>query len=413
MFKRFYRTRVLYDMSHDTEIDYDKRVILCVPEFAWKVARSLLIGYAFRETTYLASHGTEGYYTPNEAEFDKIDANLSKFIVEDDMCEAITSALEAIKEAIEGVGQVMEETSGCGNPCTEGGSFGAGSSGAPPSPFADTGDNFPEGFSDRAEYDAYKCGVANALIKAMVEDMTWLSSASLVSLVASTLVVALLTPIPFDDVLVLVGIVVSIFLQGILTDASVEVKDYLEGNAEQLVCVLFSSETVLEATDGIGGRFADDLSLTAALLAGSFVNYNAYNALFEKQVVWEHNALTMGVDCSLCVGCALEMAIGTFDGDDFFENAFWGPASDPPGKYVVEFSFLDNGLPCTKDNLVIVPTNINPTPGGGAAGYRLYDVDGEYIYNDDAVPPATDGVATVSFSSNTEGSAIITWVDSE
>lgn len=405
MYKPFVKTRVIFDLEGMPEEWFTERVLLCVPRFAWMLSRTLLTGYGFRDVTFSTGYTTGGYFAPVASEMDTIEASISEYLAEDSlMCEDIA-------DAINNLTIVVQQGQACDTSCGSGGSSGAGTTAPPPAEFHDDDPLiFPEGFPDRDAYDLAKCAAANAIIASMKEDLQFLLTADIVTLTATSLAVAFLTPIPFDDILVFVGFLVAIFLQAILATSAQNVIDYIDANAEALVCLLFRADTATEALDNLEDNFTGNLPSVEATLANFFITFEVVNSLFQKSTILQNSSATMDVDCENdCLECEPVTEIGVDNGDGDWDTEFFGAATDPPGQNVIKFSFLSGATGCVANNVLIVPTNINSTPGPGLQGYQLYDVNDALIYDNAAVPPSTNGVHLVVVQSNTVGAIQVSW----
>lgn len=291
--RRFYRNRVVYDLTDYVEADFDENVLICMPRFAWLQARNLMRGYGLRLNAYAAVYSDVGYEEPDAALFDKIDASISEFLSEGDMCQDLTTALNAIVVAIEGL-------QNCDSTCGGAGSFGAGTEDEAASSFVDTGLNWPDGFDDREEYETYKCATANAIISQILADAEYLKTVSIVGLTASALAFALFTPIPLDDLLILVGALIALGVEGLLVGAATENVDAIEASPEDYVCALYNASDAGDAAETLQERFDADVSAIAATLAGWWIKNVSMNALFEKSATYEQVSGTMSLDCADC-----------------------------------------------------------------------------------------------------------------
>ena len=70
-------TRVVYDLTNTNPSEFTDKVLICVPTFAWRVARRFLANYGLRAVNYATSFDDGGYETPDDAQFDDIDASIS------------------------------------------------------------------------------------------------------------------------------------------------------------------------------------------------------------------------------------------------------------------------------------------------------------------------------------------------
>lgn len=309
----FYRSRVIYDLAEYEEDDFTDRVLLCVPRFSWLQARNLMRGYGLRLNAYAMEYTSLGYFPPDAQLFDQIDESISDFLGEDDMCQELTEALNNLAAAF---------TAGC---CGTG-SYGAGEEEPAPTTSVDDGEDPPPGFDTYAEYRTYKCAVANRIIEGIRQDIVWLGAGTLVTLTASGLVAALLTPIPGDEILLLVGFVVSLLLQGVLASTAAGVEEEVDDNRQSLVCLLYDAENATEAKSAVTSFMASVLTSTEAALFAAVWSFASVNALFVKDVLFSSSPLGDEVSCSLC-GSECELCItAKFYDEDI--NGIFTPISE-------------------------------------------------------------------------------------
>lgn len=285
------RTRVTYFADDLFDVGMGEDVFVCLPIWAWYVARSFLQGYGERRTSFAMEYVTGLYRKPNDAEFDLISAYISKALGADVTCTSeMIDALNGIQLAIE-----AGATAGCGGCGT--GSGGASGSQPPASEFIDDGVNFPEGnYADYDDYKSTKCSLARQVFSELVTDVTWFQTASIGSLVAAALAVAFLTPIPFDDLVALAAIALTFLVEGLLSGISSSLVSKINGAEADLVCALYEAETEGEAEVD----FLAVLSLTGseALLLGYFLSPASFNKMFDFSTAGDDST-----PCSCEEGC--------------------------------------------------------------------------------------------------------------
>lgn len=309
----YQKTRVVFDLEGMPEEDFTQPVILCLPRFAWLAARTFLRGYGLRAVNYATSYTEAGYNQPDPAVFDQIDASISEFLGGTDMTNEILTGLAAIALSIDNL-------AGVNAACCSGGSFGAGSTAPPNAGFVDDGSTtFPPGFTDRPEYIAAKCAAANYIIASIRADMEFIKTVDIIALTTTALVASLLTPVPFDDILALLGFVVALAAQGFLISIAQEVIDFIDANAEELVCTLFKANDSITAETLLQGTFDASTSTSASLMADFYINSEAMNSLFELSTTVQGGSLTMGVDCDNCQGdpCGAGVITGQYNNQGF------------------------------------------------------------------------------------------------
>ncbi len=318
-FTRYNRSRVIFDLVGQPETDYDENVLLCVPRAAWLISRTFLKGYGLRRTNYAAGYQQGGYETPDDVQFDKIDDAISAYLGADDMCDGITAGLAGIQTAIENL--TIAQAS-----CCDGGSNGAGFADGPPAPFVDDGfSTYPPGFDDRAAYLAAKCKAANAVAGGWVKDLNWVLGTSIVGMLASAMVVAFFTPIPFDDLLVLAGVLVGLLIQGLMTSTVTTLRDFIVTNDEDIVCLLYSQLNAQDALDNVLAYFDSFFNgMMEYQIIRYLVNFDSMNSLLELNPTLQDSDITMGVSCDGCAGlpCGVGIITGQYNNQGFDANGY-------------------------------------------------------------------------------------------
>ena len=95
-YRKYYSNREIIKLDLVQNEDYTDNVILCVPKFAYDVARSMLAHYGKFRTSYAASYGELFYELPDDSLFDTIEASIDLFLGSRDMSCDIVAALECI-----------------------------------------------------------------------------------------------------------------------------------------------------------------------------------------------------------------------------------------------------------------------------------------------------------------------------
>jgi len=309
MLRSFSNTRVLADFEAFEE-SLAEGVVICTNEGVLGIIRVLIRSYGLRAANWVTSYTDAGYIGPDETQFDLIDSEISKFLEEtNDMsfCSDLTTAFNNLAASF--------QAGCCGT-----GSFGAGQNEPPASSQPDEEGDFPDEFDTYAEYRAYKCDVANRIIEGIKEDMVWLAAGTLITLTATGLVLALLTPIPGDEILALVGFVVALLLQGVLTGTATAVADEIDTQREILVCLLYDAVTATAAKAAVSSFMAGLLTSTETALFNSVWTFASVNALFGKDLLLEMSPLPDAVSCDLCTS-ECELVIPT-SGDPIGNGVF-------------------------------------------------------------------------------------------
>ena len=409
--KKFSSTRVL--MSYNQFIsDLGDYSIVCVDNAVLGAIRVLIRSYGLRYANWVTAYSEAGYYEPTQAEMDVIDAKISEFLEEtNDMstCNDFVTALQDIAAAI-------SSGSGCG--C---GAAGAGETEPPPSTEQpgepdnpQPGDSVPDGFADYAEYNTYKCNVAEWIVQQVETDLSWWSTASFSTLALSAFIAALVTPIPGDEIVIMLGWLASLAIQGVAAAAVTEMQDAVSNNRDDIICALYTGTDASSSQSQVGSEIssgidAETSAIYAPLLKSileSMFGLTNINRMYNK---WSEKIPSLPTGSCDCGVCSPDTLVGTDNEDGSWATELFAPASDPPGKNVISIEFKIGASGCTKDDVVITPTNINPTAGGGFKGYQLYDSALTLIYNQDTAPPSTDGVRKIVVQSNTAGSITLSY----
>ena len=95
-YRKYYNKREIIKLDLVQTEDYTDNVILCVPKFAYDVARSMLAHYGKFRTSYAVDYGELFYQLPDDSQFDTIEASIDLFLGSRDMSCDIVTALECI-----------------------------------------------------------------------------------------------------------------------------------------------------------------------------------------------------------------------------------------------------------------------------------------------------------------------------
>lgn len=307
--RQYVSARVLIDYDHFLAALGDG-VVICTSQGVLNVLRTLISTYGLRYANWVTSHTPGGYIGVDESQFDILDAEISAFLEEtSDMgfCDELTQAFVDLTAAFE---------AGC---CGQG-SFGAGEGEPPGSSQGDDEEDFPEGFDTYDEYRTYKCDIANRIIEGVRLDVVWLAAATITTLAASILVATLLTPIPGDEILALVGFCIALLVQGVLATVGGGLQSDLDTERQELVCLLYDAvdadtakTAVLDYLDGV-------LNASEMAMFASLWGFTSVNALFVKDVLLSSSPLGEEVECTLC-GSECLLAIPTA-GDETTNGIF-------------------------------------------------------------------------------------------
>lgn len=198
-------------------------------------------------------------------------------------------------------------TGGAGSGVFNSGSRGSGITEQPPNPYTENPvtEDPPNGFDSWAQYRAHKCNAAHDLVKHFKVDLLSLSnlepSEEAFTAIVAELVAVLLTPIPYDDIASLVGLLTVAALEySLLAELSAQVQD----NAEDLICTLYNSSN----SDGAETDFRTAVTILIGDVTGislaqtwlenicnHLLTFDAYNRLFEPGPTEEQEG-----DCAAC-----------------------------------------------------------------------------------------------------------------
>lgn len=138
---------------------------------------------------------------------------------------------------------------GAGSGVFNGGSRGAGITPQIPNGYEDLGiETPPFGFDSYSEFQAHKCNAAHDIVQNTKVDLLSFSNLipgeSTFTAILAGLVGVLLTPIPYDDLAYIVGLLtVGAIEYSFLAQLSTEIQE----NANDLVCVLYTSDSAPDA----------------------------------------------------------------------------------------------------------------------------------------------------------------------
>lgn len=316
------------------------------------------------------------------------------------------SACEDLQAAITNLAAILGSgTGGCG--C---GTSGTGEDVGPSS--EDTGDIFddgqtpPPGFATWADYQDYKCDVADYIISSFRDDVVWLQTQNLVGLAIGALIIGLLLPVPGSRLVAMLALLVAI--GGLGAGALANLEDAITNNYDALVCFLYTASNASEAKADLLGAMNNFIDAESSdqleryilkQLIQHHINFVALNWLFEKDDAVA--GLPLNGDCSSCLACSDTLYHGT---GDFGTLDF---ASTPDGAY----HHINFHLGSHK-NLHVDSITGYTHSGSGVNDFRIQtnrDVScgdppsGWDLYNSDTNPTGQtfNGVGEISFNSST------------
>ncbi len=382
--RQYVPTRVLIDYDYFLAALGDG-VVVCTSQGVLNVIRVLISTYGLRYANWVTSHTPGGYIGVDESQFDVLDAEISAFLEEtSDMafCDDLTQAFNDLAAAFK---------TGC---CGEG-SFGAGEGEPPPSPNQDDEGDFPPGFDTYAEYRTYKCDIANRIIQGIQTDIDWIEGGTLLTLTFSVFIATLLTPIPGDEILALIGFAVALLLQGVLVATASAISDEIEASRQDLVCLLYDAVDADTAKAAVTSFMTAALTATQMALFASLWSFASVNALFTKDVLLEASPLSGAVVCDECASeCVLcdtspggtEAGWGTFTiisptvvdmVNGQISTVRWGLCDFNTNRDTEAF--------CGPGVELVSYALVGFTPWA-SEGYRLYDIDLVNVYNSSTPP---------------------------
>lgn len=246
----------------------------------------------------------ENYLTVDDTQFETFGQWVSDMRIHLGDFEMIEEVLAEIRDAI----QALVDKPCCPDGSTSG-SFGSGSAEVPPNPYdqGSAGGVPPDGFSSMEEFDAYKCNRAEDILNALKADLIGLSglvySGASPTGIVGTLVVFMLSPIPFDELVALAAyLIYSAYSYSFLAEMAALIED----NQDDLRCLLYNADTVGDAVSDFMGEIEtlalahyttmDDAEWTVGAVDYFMTNDN-FNKLFENIPTVSQDAVC---DCGEC-----------------------------------------------------------------------------------------------------------------
>lgn len=303
-----YQSNDLFDEENITEC-----VAWFLPKWAYYVARSFLFDYGQRITSFSLDYRTGLYLLPSVAQFDEIEAVISEALGGDIVCvNDIVVALNGIETAI------LEGQSSIG--CEGTGSSGADEKEEAGTTFVDNGVDDPTGgaYADYNAYKTNKCGWAEQIISDIEADLALVSGATILTWLVNVLVIALVTPVPFDDIIAMVATGLAFVVVGGLAAFISLITDELTSNRDDFLCAMINAGDVASAQSDF--LAVSSLGTVAQTFFGLFVNTNSFNRLFTKQADLSEAC----PDCGECALCDFFLLFGTSGDGINFSSTFDG-----------------------------------------------------------------------------------------
>lgn len=381
--REYVGTRVLLDYAHFND-HVGEPVVICTNQGVLNVIRTLISTYGLRYANWVVTRGFAGYLGVDEDQFDNIDAHISEFLggtTDMTFCGDLTEALNNLAVSFEAG-------------CCDNGAYGAGKAEPGASTNTDDEEDWPPGFDTYAEYRTYKCAIANRLIEGIKTDMTWLAGASIVTLAGTILVATLLTPIPFDEILAIVGFSLALLAEGILGTVGAAVATEIDDSRQELVCMLYDAVDADSAKSAVLDFMDAALTATQMALFAAVWSFAAVNALFDKNVLLETSPLE---DDVVCDACTSECEICIPEGGNETVNGIFTIVSP------TVITMTSGWLPSWHWGICDFNSRVDPTvycgpgvelesyalvdfTGHASEGYRIYDSGLSLVYQSGSPP---------------------------
>ena len=376
-YRKYNNKREIIKLDLVQEGDYTDNVVVCVPKFSYDVARSLLLHYGKYRTTYAVEYSELFYKLPGDVEFDVIEASLDKFLGSRDMSCDLVTALNNINATIKN--QACCGTAGSGQVINDQFYYGSETPLIAPTTFGGSED----AFASEVAYNDHRCSAANAIVDGLIYGLGSWSLLTLGALTAGAIAVGLaaifLTP-PVAAFLALAA-------EGIAFGVLATIANAIDDDREDLVCLLYNSETATSAYDNLNGYIDDlvvdlgfveiEVSLLVALVM-QFAPIDTMNALYGAVGL---PTVADPIDCDDCAGCDLyDTSFGTEIGSYDWTSA----QNETNGWQYIAISFNHDGAsycgdPVTVSTLTLHDDTTNPV--GKAIHYRAYNQGGGNIRN--------------------------------
>lgn len=330
-FRRFPKTdaRQIIDYNRFLSLTGEK-VFICLDRGVMEVARYFLNSRAGWPTSYAVSYQDIGYTIPTEEQMEPIRQAIAEANLDMSNCEELNTTLQEILGALQGISAGIVNSAGCG-PCG-GGSRGAGSTEEPYNPYDQdaTPTTPPPGFSDMEEFESHKCNAAYDLITNLKNDLQGITAIDYVTSGYNEIIIAvvavLLTPIPYDDIALLVGLLIY---AGISYSFLSEISSDIFDDSDNLACILYSSPDAATAQTefrvGVqaliqANGWAENVEQFVTSAIDHMTPSDSFNKLFEPGPT-----ITQDGDCSACEGSAIwainpAFCTPTIDSGDFSEG---------------------------------------------------------------------------------------------
>lgn len=336
---------------------------------------------------------------------------IGEFLAMSDCPLSLVDLLDVLSDIRDNL-STMAGRADCG--CSGSGTGGAGTFPAQ----VTTEDVVPPGFTDGEAYAIYKCKAATKIYNDLLLDMTMLSTFSVVGLlvveISPLLIIALSTPVPFDDVVVIALLLIQLLL---ITAQWADALIALDGAREDVICAMVSAQSSLDAVTAVEAIMGVAIGPYSIIddIANTLITIDAMNALFIKIPSVSAMAAQSCGDCGACPEIGFATSVPTAVGDIYTIPSFG------TGPYYVNVCFWRDdagqscGSPVSFLGDIRIVSSTGRTGAFGGKAYRIANVvpfanHTGNLYNSDTAPnPATvyPNARSVVIKSNTAFTAVI------
>lgn len=239
----------------------DDNYLFCISGSMLYALRKMAKTRLLWRTSYIKTAHEQYYEVASDEEFDQIDELVSQFLSDSEVIEmcnqSLVSALEDIASSIrlsaccstQGAGgQYIGEDFyyGTADPADEPQSFGEG-----------------EEFASEAEYNAQRCAAANGIVNGLIGTLNGFSVLSLASLTVGATAIGiiglgLLVSVP-------PALIIAVIATGVAFAAFSSIASELSDNHDELVCILYESDSATEAYDNLNA-YVDDIAVDLGII---------------------------------------------------------------------------------------------------------------------------------------------------
>ncbi len=278
-------------------------VVGCFSKAVLEIARILVSTRALWPTTYATAYFDNGYDIPSAAQLAVVEELISEFLEDtNDMdCTDFASALSAISDAI----NAQSAASGCGCGSGDAGSDDEAESTEEVGDIGDPGGDFPDGFGSRAEYETYKCNVADWLITSLRADVVWWAAAAFGAMSLTVFGALMITPIPGARLVALLAAVVG--MTGIGGGIMTSFLSVIDDNWDDLICALWEATDASVAKADLIQVFEDGVDTETANTLWRYAIKSAFALMLSNHNINKLFVLDSFTEFGTgdCTGCGL------------------------------------------------------------------------------------------------------------